>query len=262
MSFILDALKKSENERQRTLGPSLADAPLRRVRDERPWWAYAVAALLIINLGVLIVVLLRDKTANPAVSVAPQPAPSVPAPPSAVAPESAAQPAIMPAQPVPITPSTAATRAPNPAVRSLADEAGVPAGPAMSNVDPQMHAALEAAAAAPQGPPMVRPIQPPTVTPLPADPTFRSVTAPGAAAQNGQEVLPTAGDLAASGTTLPELKLDIHVYSKNPAERFVFVNMRKYLEGQTLQEGPVLEKITTDGVVLNQHGLRYALMRQ
>lgn len=260
MSFILDALKKSENERQRTMGPSLADAPARRVRDERPWWAYAVAALLIINLGVLIVVLVRDKSApaNPATSIAPQPAPSVPAP--AVTPESA-QPAIMPAQPVPITPSAAATRAPNPAVRSLADEAGTPAGQAVGNVDPQMHAALEAAAAAPQGPPMVRPIQPPTVTALPADPTYRSVAAPGAA-RSSQEVLPTAGDLAASGTTLPELKLDIHVYSKNPAERFVFVNMRKYLEGQTLQEGPVLEKITTDGVVLNQHGLRYALPRQ
>lgn len=76
------------------------------------------------------------------------------------------------------------------------------------------------------------------------------------------EVLPTAGDLAAGGTTLPELKLDIHVFSKIPAERFVFINMRKYQEGQALQEGPVLERITNDGVVLNQHGLRYALPRQ
>ena len=52
------------------------------------------------------------------------------------------------------------------------------------------------------------------------------------------EVLPTSFDLAASGTALPELHLDIHVYSANPAERFVFVNMRKYAEGQALKEGP------------------------
>jgi general secretion pathway protein B len=109
---------------------------------------------------------------------------------------------------------------------------------------------------------MVQPIQPPAVTPLATDPTFKSVPAQRAATEHDKEVLPTAGDLAAGGTSLPELKLDIHVYSKNPAERFVFINMRKYLEGQSLQEGPVLEKITTDGVVLNQHGLRYALPRQ
>src|SRR5687767_558903 len=59
MSFILDALKKSENERKRTIGPSLVDAPLRRQRADRPWWAVAVGALLIVNLGVLLVVLTR-----------------------------------------------------------------------------------------------------------------------------------------------------------------------------------------------------------
>ena len=46
MSFILDALKKSENERQRTIGPSLADAPARTPQSERPWWAVAVAVFV------------------------------------------------------------------------------------------------------------------------------------------------------------------------------------------------------------------------
>ena len=79
MSFILDALKKSENERQRTIGPSLADAPLRIAPTERPWWAMAVAALLVVNLAVLAFVLLRNDD--------PAPAPVVPAqsPPPAVA---------------------------------------------------------------------------------------------------------------------------------------------------------------------------------
>lgn len=266
MSFILDALKKSEDERQRTVGPSLADAPLRRVRVERPWWAVAVAALLVINLGVLLVVLMRDEPdATPATvatpAVAPQPASSLP-PPRAAPAETASQPAMMPAQPVP--PAPGVYRQPvNPSVRSLAEEAGtLPPANGTDDFDRQMNPALAAAAAVPAGPAMVRPIQPPNVTPLPGGATFPSVATNRAPDPRADEVLPTAVDLAAGGTSLPELKLDIHVYSKNPAERFVFVNMRKYLEGQTLQEGPVLEKITNDGAVLNQHGLRFALPRQ
>ena len=76
------------------------------------------------------------------------------------------------------------------------------------------------------------------------------------------EILPTRSDLVASGTALPELHLDIHVHSNNAAERFVFVNMRKYVEGQSLSEGPTVERITGEGVVLNQRGLRFLLPRQ
>jgi general secretion pathway protein B len=75
-------------------------------------------------------------------------------------------------------------------------------------------------------------------------------------------VLPTVNDLTASGTNLPELHLDIHVHSQKPAERFVFVNMRKYQEGETLKEGPSVERITSDGVILNQRGLRFLLPRE
>ena len=59
MSFILDALKKSEVERQRQSVPGLMDTgpPLRRARF--PVWAIALAALLAVNLAVLIIVLAR-----------------------------------------------------------------------------------------------------------------------------------------------------------------------------------------------------------
>lgn len=259
MSFILDALKKSENERQRTVGPSLTDAPLRRAQPERPWWAVAVAALLVVNLGVLLVVLLRDsddaKPAGPAPATVSQVAPA-----QTIAP--AQQPAAVPPERAPVfAPQSMQSNYPptNPAVRSLAEEAGTSTDPM---IDPRMHATMAAAAAVPPGPSLVQPIQPPSVAPLPGAATFNSVAAPGSAAERNNEVLPTAGDLAASGTALPELKLDIHVYAANPAERFVFVNMRKYLEGQTLQEGPSVEKITNDGVILNRNGLRFVLPRQ
>jgi general secretion pathway protein B len=61
---------------------------------------------------------------------------------------------------------------------------------------------------------------------------------------------------------LPDLHLDVHVYATKPSERFVYINMRKYQEGNTLAEGPVLEHIRRDGVVLNYRGLRFLLPRQ
>ena len=76
------------------------------------------------------------------------------------------------------------------------------------------------------------------------------------------EVLPTLSELTRERHPFPELHLDIHVHSAKSAERFVFVNMRKYVEGQSLNEGPTVERITADGVVLNHHGLRFLLPRQ
>jgi general secretion pathway protein B len=248
MSFILDALKKSENERQRTVGPSLADAPVRRHQPERPWWMIAVGALLVVNLGVLLVVLLRDKpgpvaSAPGAQTIAPAAAPREEAPARSPPPQQSV--------------SRAAT---NPAVHSLAEEAnagGAYYEPATSD-EAAVHPDLAAAANVPEGPPLVRPIEPPAVAPLAAG---RAVE-PDSSPQMASEVLPTANALTASGTVLPDLRLDIHVYSNKPSERFVFINMHKYTEGDTLTEGPVLERITPEGAVLNQHGLRYVLPRQ
>jgi general secretion pathway protein B len=163
-------------------------------------------------------------------------------------------------------PAVAATPAPqststervtqSPAVRSLADEASIDSYPSGY---PDEHPDLAVAATVPEGPPIVRPIEEPTdgsaiirpgrsqAPPQPAEPA---------------EVLPTLSDLAASGTNLPEMHLDIHVHSPVPAERFVFVNMRKYVEGQSLAEGPAVERITNEGVVLNHRGMRFLLPRQ
>jgi general secretion pathway protein B len=138
----------------------------------------------------------------------------------------------------------------DPAVHSLADEAGNAEQSAGVSADPT----LAAAGNVPDGPPMVRQIQAPAVAPATIPPLSEAQPAQ-------DEVLPTPMDLAASGTSLPDLHLDIHVYSAKPAERFVFVNMRKYTEGQALKEGPTLERITSDGAILNQHGLRFLLPR-
>ncbi len=73
--------------------------------------------------------------------------------------------------------------------------------------------------------------------------------------------LPTNADLAAQGITLPELNLDIHVFSSNQTERFVFINASKYREGDRLQDGPRVDEIRADGVVLQHQGISFLLPR-
>jgi general secretion pathway protein B len=73
----------------------------------------------------------------------------------------------------------------------------------------------------------------------------------------------TFDELRANGTVLlPDLHLDIHVYSENPADRFVFVNMTKYRERAKLTEGPVVKEITPEGVVLEHLGNSFLLPRE
>ena len=74
--------------------------------------------------------------------------------------------------------------------------------------------------------------------------------------------LPTIYELQANGIlTLPELHLDIHVYSDTPEDRFVFINMSKRREKSQLAEGPTIEEITPDGVVLDHRGTTFLLPR-
>ena len=60
MSFILDALRKSEIERQRQSGPSIAEIPIAREDRRLPVALIAIGVLLAVNVGVLLFFLLRD----------------------------------------------------------------------------------------------------------------------------------------------------------------------------------------------------------
>src|ERR1700739_1889296 len=113
MSFILDALKKSESDRQRQRGPGLFEGKLAPPRTALPTWAIAVGALLLVNLGVVMWMLLRHSTARAPeappvaaarVSAAPRPAP---APATTAQPALASQPALVPAT-LPAAPVAAA----------------------------------------------------------------------------------------------------------------------------------------------------------
>lgn len=249
MSFILDALKKSENERQRQVGPSLADVQVSQRASNKPWWAVAVAALLVVNLGVLTVVLVRDDDAKPSTAQSESEREAA----STLATDARAGTQVpLPASASRMPRGNPTLNAPtSPGARSLADEAGNGEAGVVLETDPE----LSAAANVPEGPPLVRPIDAPAVAPA-------TIPAQTQAQNEPEEVLPTQMDVAAAGTALPEMHLDIHVYSARPADRFVFVNMQKYTEGQALKEGPTLERITQDGAILNHRGMRFLLPRQ
>jgi len=229
MSFILDALKKSELERQRQAIPGLMDAgPLER-RTRFPIWAVALVVLLGVNLAVLLVVLLRG---SPSVTrVAPAPA------------------ALLGA--------ASTTKAPRAAAPAVPASLPAPAAP----LEPPMAPALRAAESAPAAPSMRTPEHFSPMDPAPGrvrDPVLTA--APDNAVE---ETLPTISEIdLSSQPPLPDLHLDVHVFAAKPADRFVYIDMRKYREGAALADGLTLERIRRDGVVLNYHGLRFVLPRQ
>ena len=58
------------------------------------------------------------------------------------------------------------------------------------------------------------------------------------------------------------MRLDLHVYATNPAERYAFINMHKVHEGDTTAEGVQVREITREGVVLDYRGTEFLLGRQ
>jgi general secretion pathway protein B len=71
MSFILDALRKSEIERQRQSGPSMAEFPVAREDRRLPVALVVIGFLLAVNLAVVLFFLLRDGTKSPPPATAP-----------------------------------------------------------------------------------------------------------------------------------------------------------------------------------------------
>jgi general secretion pathway protein B len=68
MSFILDALKKSESDRQRQSGPALFEVKVAAPRTRLPLWALAIAGLLAVNLAIVMWMLWRHPAPRSAAS--------------------------------------------------------------------------------------------------------------------------------------------------------------------------------------------------
>jgi general secretion pathway protein B len=227
MSFILDALRKSETERQRQSGPGIADAGYRPPAPRRPLWMPVLVAVLVANMLLLAAFWWRGQTRTPASAAA------------------APEPAVVSA-PLPrvVSPASAA--------RAAGAEDAVPEPGGES-------------AAAPAGSDGRTEILEPPGGSLPAAATVTggggSSLAPDASPrQSADGGLPTADQMVAAGVLNgPPLHMDLHVFSTRIPERFVFINTRKYTEGAELPGGIRVEQITPDGVVLSKNGSRFML---
>ncbi len=82
-------------------------------------------------------------------------------------------------------------------------------------------------------------------------PTTPATTRPQPEARPGDTpATPEAGGQLRA--LVSKLKVEALVWADNPRERMVFLNGRKYVEGQIVEGGAVLEQIGEDGIVLVQ----------
>ena len=225
MSFILDALRKSEHDRERRALPALIDRPASSAtRSRLPFVLGALGVLLLINVVVVAIALLR----------APAPPPVPPANDASTT-RAASPRASWPPPPASARSAGAASTRPldAEAVEREPDGDYPEPPPARSGGEPALLAS-----------------QPPLVRRAAERDDFR-------------DNVPSINDVAGEATAgLPPLNLDLHVYADVPAQRFVVLNGQRLHEGSHLREGPVLERITPDGVVLDYRGTRFRLPRQ
>jgi general secretion pathway protein B len=246
VSFILDALRKSEHERQRSAVPGLAQVPLATPQPQMPRWALAVIGVL--GAAVLALGAAWWQSARSPAAGATAPATvverDVELPPAE---SSFARSAAVPSPTAPATKAAIGADAPASAEPFTAPEQSPLERAALSSVsaDGLPGESGDSASAAASAATSTAPGLAPRPLDLPAD---------GAA-------LPSAAALAAEGVQLPPLRLELHAFSAQPKDRFVFVNGRKYVEGERLAEGPEVVSIEPTGAVLAYAGRRFLLMQ-
>ena len=233
MSFILDALKKSEAERNRKSGPVLMDMRIAPPRRQLPVWVWVIAIVLVANLALLGYALLRvaQRKMQPQRRRLrqPRPLPWHPATPAAAVSSGALPPPTLPARP--------ARRSSLRATRLQAE------APATGGVIMQSNAV----------------VSPGNASGGSRREQWRCSAAPATAIGNHPANLPSDDDLRATGVTLPELHLSLHVYDDVAANRFVLLNSSRLREGQETAEGVMVERIEPTGVVLSWRGRRFRI---
>jgi len=231
MSYILDALRKSDQQRRQGAAPTLASTPMLGAETRRPkflWMGLLAAAMLI--SGILIGGWRPWQAGHE-----PAPVAIVAGPPSDRATEAEKR-------SLPLTPRVEV--APNlPAPGQLVvtpGQASVAPSPA------EKPRQLAAAAVEPAQP--IAPVAP--VAPKPAS------AEPGPAVAESK-VLARADLPPAIQQDIPKLVVALHAYSSKPGSRLVSVNDQLLHEGEELTPGLILEQITPDGMVFSYKGYRF-----
>lgn len=225
MSYILDALKMVDQEREYGAVPGLATPhEVDHTRRRPPRWPWVLVALLSVNVVLVALLLLKWDAAEPdavqATSEWQQPAAGDAVQLDRQGPEDRTGPELVPARTAP------------PKEKQPFSIGELAASPKPSNSrNPEL------------------PLQPED-----AVETRLETEAPANAAPQLQSwyELPQEFRMRLS---LP--RLDLHVYSEEPQNRFIMVNLKKYREGDTLEGGLLLVEILPDGMVLSYQGERF-----
>jgi general secretion pathway protein B len=241
MSYILNALRKSEQERL----ARQADAVTGRILDNQPQPRFKsnrlTILLIICNLLVVSILFwyIQKKTELP------------------LAAEN-----LKTKAPVRNQPDQGSLQATNsaPATPSVMQKSG-PAAPSIAEL-----AASKKTPATPL--PTVSRIVKKNPAPAPAQikPVMEKKSiadAPKTLAETGENnTIPFLSELPAEfRNTVPELKINVFVYAKQPAERFVMIDMVKYTVGQRIKDSVALKEIRADSLVVEYNDRLFRIER-
>ncbi|MDH3288743.1 MAG: general secretion pathway protein GspB [Betaproteobacteria bacterium] len=246
MSYILDALRKSDQQRQRGVPPTLlapqaaAVAPRRRVSV-----SYALLTAVLLGAGIVIGSLRPWQTEQPA------PATESATVTKPLESNTVLSPASVPARPqVPLKSELVL-----PTLKSAPAERRPPTRPAGTGERRASVVAKPDTGATTHSTPRE------AVTAVPKE-TARAVpekpagAGPGDAAQE-QEVMTIAELPGSIRQEIPTISISVHAYSGAPKDRLVGINDRVLREGEYLAPGLMLEQITLDGMILRYKGYRF-----
>jgi general secretion pathway protein B len=244
MSYILDAIRKSDMQRQRGAAPTLLTShePSAASRRAMPV-VYGILGAVLLIVGVAIGWLRPWQAAPAPTNIA-----------SNVAAAPAAEPAPLPSMPpellrrVEHEPVAAKSATPPASVPGKA--APVPAATPIATPAPSQAVALPAPAPAAPAATAIAPAPVPAIV-VPGTAKPASEPAPESRIISFAELPPNIRD------EIPRMSIAVHAYSKEPRNRLVTIDNRLLHEGDDAGSGIRLEQITPDGMVFDYKGYRF-----
>jgi general secretion pathway protein B len=244
MSFILDALKKSEAERRQGEVPRLQNEPFSPVPRRRPIWPFLLVLALLLNGVVVGWWLLSREDKRETVAVAAGGPDRIVASGQTASAEPVGLPAAPKAEPATsLGVSAAPALPPEPEVVTAVIEE--------TPVKPVAPTASPAPARAAEKKPQMRRKDPPPAAPA------RSKVAVAAPAAKSFPPVSELPENVRSG--LPRLDLHLHFFTPDPERRLVRLNGLNLREGGSSGDGLSVVEITQDGVRLSYGGTRFFL---
>lgn len=261
MSYILDALKKSEQERGHGNVPgvqTIHSASISYRDDKRSWWPYILITAVLLNIAVIIFFNMdrfetqraSPDTAGPLSSQPVENESAIQAGMSATA-TSAKNHQAMASQQTDVQnepPATTASSQANPGNRSASVENA--ASDSKADDDNTEDWEMITPATTQYSPPASQQNQGDTAN-------TDSAYAPVAAIAEPTGIIDYNELPESIKTQLPAIIISAHVYSSNPSQRSIVINNDFMEEGEYLIDDMVLHEITREGAVLNYRGILF-----